>query len=80
MPPVAPATLMAGMATASSFSAMLPSFRANWSAPPPAPQGTMKSMGRDGNFSAEPDALVSAGLVSAGLAAAAWVGAAAWPD
>ena len=49
--PVAPGTLMTGNETLRSSSISLPALRATWSAPPPGPQGTMNSIGRDGYFS-----------------------------
>src|SRR3954468_23848821 len=49
--PVAPGTLTTGNDTFRSSSIILPDLRATWSAPPPGPQGTMYSMGRDGYLS-----------------------------
>src|SRR5688572_24301575 len=46
--PVAPGTLRIGIETLSSGSISLLTRRASWSAPPPGPQGTMNSTGREG--------------------------------
>src|SRR5688572_21237848 len=63
--PVAPATLITGSETLSCFSIPGASLRASWSAPPPGPQGTMNSIGRDGYFSCAhaPAAAASASTV-----------------
>src|SRR6185503_11432766 len=49
--PVAPGVLITGNDVPSIGSASFAVRRASWSAPPPGPQGTMISMGRDGYFS-----------------------------
>src|SRR5437868_4174743 len=49
--PVAPGEFTTGKETLRSSSMSLAAFRASWSAPPPGPQGTMNSIGRDGYFS-----------------------------
>src|SRR6266853_2534120 len=49
--PVAPGEFTTGQETLRSSSISLADFRASWSAPPPGPQGTMNSIGRDGYFS-----------------------------
>src|ERR1700681_1886493 len=49
--PVAPGEFTTGKETLRSSSMGLAAFRASWSAPPPGPQGTMNSIGRDVYFS-----------------------------